>query len=759
MTYLHVDSYEDPGAFLAYGERNARGRHRLRPLAVQPVAVARRPKQPVRPARRGRRPTCTCRSSPTNRRSPNSPDVQSAEVTLPEGMTLEPSAAHGLVACSDAQFARQRSRRLPGGLESRHGARQRARHPQRLAERRRVRRRAGNRRRDRNRAASTACSWCRSARSTGSGCASKAASAPNAQSGRLTASFSGAPQVPFEDFMMHFNGGARAPLANPLSCGRARPERRRSLPYSGEPPEAAATSGFRSRHGARRLRRPAAVLAGTELTPPNPAQAGAFSPFTLNLARGDGQQYLSQVTVTLPPGLRRRDPLGAALRRRRRPAPAPAPPASQIGTVAVAAGAGSEPYAFTGQRLPDGPLRRRPLRAVDRRARGRRSVRPRRRRHARGDRGRPVQRARDRVTATLPSVVGGVPLRLQKPERRGQPAALPVQPDELRAAGERIGCCTSTLRRRRASRARSRSPTAARWRSSRASARQRRRRPRKPAARASKSRSRSRPTRRTSASCSCSCPSTLPSRADDAPESLPGRELRSRPAARQLHSRPRVSARVTVTTPVLPGTLTGPAYLVSHGGDAFPDLDLVLRGDGVEVVLVGHTHISPLGHHHLDASKACPTCRSRARSSTCPSGPTRLLTANGRLCAQPCWRRRRSSRRAARRLTPTRRSRSAAARCACSRTELAGHTRDPHRVGTRSGAPQRQRPWRQRRDRGASRRRGTLTLSVPLTGACCGALHTAGTARARCASASAGLGQTFGGLAERLLPLRGADGA
>ena len=45
----------------------------------------------------------------------------------------------------------------------------------------------------------------------------------------------------------------------------------------------------------------------------------------------------------------------------------------------------------------------------------------------------------------------------------------------------------------------------------------------------------------------------------------------------------------TASTPVLPGELTGPIYLVSHGGEAFPDLDVILRSDGVEVVLVSHT--------------------------------------------------------------------------------------------------------------------------------------------------------------------------
>jgi hypothetical protein len=37
--------------------------------------------------------------------------------------------------------------------------------------------------------------------------------------------------------------------------------------------------------------------------------------------------------------------------------------------------------------------------------------------------------------------------------------------------------------------------------------------------------------------------------------------------------------------------LEGPAYFVSHGGEAFPDLTIVLKGYGVTIDLVGSTSI------------------------------------------------------------------------------------------------------------------------------------------------------------------------
>ena len=77
--------------------------------------------------------------------------------------------------------------------------------------------------------------------------------------------------------------------------------------------------------------------------------------------------------------------------------------------------------------------------------------------------------------------------------------------------------------------------------------------------------------------------------ADDAAESVPRSDVRGEPlpAARQARS----SAARGPTRRCCPANCRARPYLVSHGGAAFPDLDLVLEANGVRVILVGNTDI------------------------------------------------------------------------------------------------------------------------------------------------------------------------
>ncbi len=92
-----------------------------------------------------------------------------------------------------------------------------------------------------------------------------------------------------------------------------------------------------------------------------------------------------------------------------------------------------------------------------------------------------------------------------------------------------------------------------------------------------------------------------------------------------------VVGHVKVLTPVLSGALTGPAYFVSHGGEAFPSLVVVLQGGGVTIELEGTTFISSNG---ITSStfKAVPDVPINLFELTLPEGPYSALAANGSLC-------------------------------------------------------------------------------------------------------------------------------
>ncbi|HEX3391182.1 MAG TPA: hypothetical protein VHS55_01330, partial [Solirubrobacteraceae bacterium] len=90
---------------------------------------------------------------------------------------------------------------------------------------------------------------------------------------------------------------------------------------------------------------------------------------------------------------------------------------------------------------------------------------------------------------------------------------------------------------------------------------------------------------------------------------------------------------VSVFTPILPEKLTGSAILVSHGGAAFPDLDLLLTGDGLTMILVGHTNIVK----NITSSNfaSLPDVPVSSVEVKLPQGKKSALGAVGNLCKRP----------------------------------------------------------------------------------------------------------------------------
>ncbi len=86
-------------------------------------------------------------------------------------------------------------------------------------------------------------------------------------------------------------------------------------------------------------------------------------------------------------------------------------------------------------------------------------------------------------------------------------------------------------------------------------------------------------------------------------------------------------------TPILPVPLEGPVYFVSHGGEAFPSLIVVLQGYGFTIDLVGTTFISKQGVTST-TFKTVPDQPVTSFELTLPEGPYSALAALGNPCKQ-----------------------------------------------------------------------------------------------------------------------------
>jgi hypothetical protein len=191
--------------------------------------------------------------------------------------------------------------------------------------------------------------------------------------GQLVTSFDDNPQVPFSAMHLDFFGGARAALRTPPTCGTYTTNVKLT-PWSGTAP-VDLTSSFEVTSGPNGSPCPSSkfapkLSAGTA----NPV-AGLYSPFALRLTREDAEQELRGVSVSLPPGLVGKlagipycpdsalasipsaEGSGAA-----QLASPSCPPASLVGTVSAGAGAGIAPfYVNTGRVYLAGPYKSAPL--------------------------------------------------------------------------------------------------------------------------------------------------------------------------------------------------------------------------------------------------------------------------------------------------------------------------------------------------------------------------------------------------------------
>ncbi len=445
----------------------------------------------------------------------------------------------------------------------------------------------------------------------------------NPTTGQITTTFRENPQLPFEEFKLTFPGRQRAALANPQTCGAATTtsdlEPWSHTPVPGEAegtPNATPSSSFAVSGCAGAMPFNPGFDAGT-VTP----IAGGYSPFVLQLSRQDGEQDLLGLEATLPKGLLAKL-AGVPECGEAQANAGTCSSESQIGTVTVTAGAGSEPLQESGRIYLTGPYNGGPF--------GESVVIP----AVAGpfNLGDVVVRGSIRidpntaqasiVSNPFPTVVDGVAVRVRTVNVEVNRPAFTFNPTDCDSQA-----VTATVSAAQGGSAAVSSPFAVTGCATL---------PFKPSFTAS---TRGKTSRIDGASLvvkvaqkpgeanihlvHLAFPKVLPARLSTLRGACTEAQFAANPSGCPAGS---VIGTGTAVTPVLSAPLSGPAYLVSHGGAAYPDVVFVLQGDGVTIDLTGVTDIKKgIAYSTFETVPDAPVTSFEARL---PEGPHAVFGAN-----------------------------------------------------------------------------------------------------------------------------------
>ena len=456
----------------------------------------------------------------------------------------------------------------------------------------------------------------------------------NEQTGQLTTSFDEDPQLPFSNLKLDFKSGERAPLVTPSACGTyttisaltpwSAPERALASPSS----SFQITSGPGGAACAHQRFAPSFAAGTTD------NQAGGYSPLSLTLSRNAGEQTFSTVAVTLPPGV------AGMISKVQQCAEAQAnagdcPAASKIGHVTVVSGEGIDPITLPQAGKPEdsvyltGPYKGAPfgLAIVVPAEAGPFSL------------GTVVVRAKidvnphtaqvTVVSEPIPQILQGIPVDVR---------SLNVTIDREGFAFNPTNCDAESVAGTLTSGQGASSSVSSRFQAADCASL-----PFKPTFKAETHAGHTKKSgaflkvsigsgegQANLAKVHVTLPKALPSVLETLKQACTEAQFAANPAGCPAAA---TVGTAVVHTPVLSKPLEGPAIFVSHGHAAFPDLDLVLQGEGVTIIQEGNTEIKK--GFTSSTFAAIPDLPVSNIELTLRQGEKPALAGEGNLCKKP----------------------------------------------------------------------------------------------------------------------------